>query len=48
MIFDTPYSAYQLTASEAAEADLTRLKTSSLMSGGCMQSLNLVALKPRP
>ena len=48
MIFDTPNSTYQLTASEAAEAGLDRPKTSALMNGGCMQSFDLLALKLRP
>ena len=38
-------STNQLTASEAAEAGLTWPKTSALMSRGCMQSFNLLALK---
>ena len=48
MIFDTPTSTYQMTASEAAEAGLDRPKTSALMNGGCMQSFDLLALKLRP
>ena len=47
-IFDTPNSTYQLAASEATEAGLERPKTSAFMSGGCMQSLNPIALKLRP
>ena len=35
-------------ASEAAEAGLERLKTSALLSWGCIQSFNLLALKLRP
>ena len=42
MIFDTPKSVNQLTASEAAEAGLTRPKTTALMSGGYMPSFNLL------
>ena len=41
-------STNQLTASEAAEAGLTWPKTSALMSRGCMQSFNHLALKLRP
>ena len=48
MIFDTPKSVNQLTASEAVEAGLDRPKTSALMNGGCMQSFDLLALKLRP
>ena len=42
--FDTENSANQLTASEAAEAGFIRLITSALMSKGCMQSFDLLAL----
>ena len=42
MIFDTPKSVNKLTASEAAEAGLTRPKTTALMSGGYMSSFNLL------
>ena len=35
-------------ASEAAEAGFIRLITSALMSKGCMQSFDLLALKLRP
>jgi len=47
IFFDTPNSTYQLTASEALEAGLKWPKTSALMSLGCMQSFNLLALKIR-
>ena len=41
-------SQNKLTASEAAEAGLDRPKTSALMSKGCMQSFEVLALKLRP
>ena len=44
MIFDTPNSTYQLTASEAAEVNAERLNTSAPMGKGYMPILNLLRL----
>ena len=40
--FDTPNSTYQLTASEAAEVNAERPKTSAPMGEGYMPILNLL------
>ena len=40
--FDTPNSTYQLTASEAAEVNAERPKTSAPMGKGYMPILNLL------
>ena len=46
--FDTPNSTYQLTASEAAEVNAERPKTSAPMGKGYMPILNLLGSLVEP